>query len=350
MEKKRVLYFDFLNIAACFAVLCLHHNGMVHEYADDMVWKQCLVAEVVFYWAVPIFLMVSGANLMIYKTRYSTITFFKKRLLKVFFPWIFWSLVILGWKLYTHRYIIEIFSIKEVINIVLNSKMEVVYWFFPMIIGLYLLMPFLTVLAEEKYHKILWYVVWCAIIMNGTIPLICTLVGIEWNWSIGSPLNGYVIFMIIGYLLSKQDIRVQERRWIYIVGILCLVIRYLGIYILSTRDGSKNGLFFNYCYFFSYGLAIAVFVFFKYTPWENFCIWFRKIYDCEIEKIIVKMSGCSLGIYLIHQIVMTCEMSIFHLDSRSFTWRVAGPFATYLLCIIAVAVIKKIPLGKYIFP
>ena len=48
MNKKRILYFDLLNIAACFAVLCLHHNGMVHEYADDVVWKQCLVAEVVF--------------------------------------------------------------------------------------------------------------------------------------------------------------------------------------------------------------------------------------------------------------------------------------------------------------
>lgn len=42
--------------------------------------------------------------------------------------------------------------------------------------------------------------------MNGTVPLICTLIEIEGNWSLGSPLNGYVIFMI-GYLLSKQDIK-----------------------------------------------------------------------------------------------------------------------------------------------
>lgn len=51
--------------------------------------------------------MLSGATLMVYRTRYSTATFFRKRLIKVVIPWIFWSLVILGWKVYTHRYVIK---------------------------------------------------------------------------------------------------------------------------------------------------------------------------------------------------------------------------------------------------
>ena len=350
MNKKRILYFDLLNIAACFAVLCLHHNGMVHEYADDVVWKQCLVAEVVFYWAVPVFLMLSGANLMVYKKKYSTATFFKKRLIRVFFPWIFWSLVVLGWKVHTDRYELDKFSIKEIINIVLNSKMEAVYWFFPLIIGLYLFMPVLAVLAEEKYQNILWYAVIYAVIMNGTIPLISSLIGIEWIWSLRSPLSDYVIFVIMGYLLSKQEIRVKNRIWIYISGILCLIIRYLGVYILSTRDGSKNGLFFNYCYFFSYGLPVAVFVLFKYIPWERFFTYFNKMCNCELEKIIALISSCSLGIYLIHQMVMTYEKIVFHMDARMLLWRTVGPFLTYIICLTIVLLIKKIPLGKYIFP
>ena len=61
MEKpKRILYYDLLNIAACMAVIALHHNGLVHNFTGDSLWKQCLFAEVAFYWAVPVFLMLSG--------------------------------------------------------------------------------------------------------------------------------------------------------------------------------------------------------------------------------------------------------------------------------------------------
>ena len=46
MEKpKRILYYDLLNIAACMAVIALHHNGLVHNFTGDLLWKQCLFAE-----------------------------------------------------------------------------------------------------------------------------------------------------------------------------------------------------------------------------------------------------------------------------------------------------------------
>ena len=71
MFQKRVLYFDILNIFACFSVICLHHNSIVHSFMGDTAWKQALIVEVLFYWAVPVFLMLSGANLMNYRERYT---------------------------------------------------------------------------------------------------------------------------------------------------------------------------------------------------------------------------------------------------------------------------------------
>ncbi len=96
--KKRILYYDMLNIAACIAVIALHHNGLVHVFTGDSVWKECLAAEVGFYWAVPVFLMLSGATLMGYREKYSTKVFFKKRLMRVVLPWLFWSVFFLIWK------------------------------------------------------------------------------------------------------------------------------------------------------------------------------------------------------------------------------------------------------------
>ena len=61
--KPRVVYFDILNILACFAVILLHHNGIVHNYdVNTVAWKQALGFEVVFYWAVPVFFYVIGCN------------------------------------------------------------------------------------------------------------------------------------------------------------------------------------------------------------------------------------------------------------------------------------------------
>lgn len=63
--KSRVVYFDILNILACFAVLLLHHNGIVHYYdVNSLAWKQSLAFEVLFYWAVPVFFYADWSNII----------------------------------------------------------------------------------------------------------------------------------------------------------------------------------------------------------------------------------------------------------------------------------------------
>lgn len=104
-KGKRVVYMDLLNIFACLAVVFLHCNNTVHIYAPGKNWAFSLVIEVAFYWAVPIFLMISGANLMRYRDRYDTKTFFEKRLAKTFIPFVIWSAI-----LYVLRFDIESYS------------------------------------------------------------------------------------------------------------------------------------------------------------------------------------------------------------------------------------------------
>lgn len=342
-EEKRILYYDLLNISACIAVIVLHHNGLVHVFTGDIIWKECLVAEVAFYWAVPIFLMLSGATLLNYREKYSTKIFFKKRLLRVGIPWVFWSVVILIWKTICGDFVWENYSIREFLNIILNSKMEVIYWFFPVILGLYMFIPVLSVLTSSKYRKILWYIVGYSLVVDATLPLICSLVDIQWNGAISSPLNGYIIFIILGYLLSTEDISKKYRKVIYTAGIIGALIRYIGTYILSMRDGAINGTFFSYVQIHSFALAAAVFVFFKYFDWN-------KILGESAKKWIAQISGCSLGIYLIHRRLMDYELRISLFPESSFLWRTVGIVVTYGICLTIVYVVKQIPVLKRVFP
>ena len=89
----RILYFDLLNIAATICVVYLHCNGMVHTFARGWNWVLGLAIECVFYWAVPVFFMLSGATLIGYRKRYSTADYLKKRVSRIFVPFFAWSLI-----------------------------------------------------------------------------------------------------------------------------------------------------------------------------------------------------------------------------------------------------------------
>lgn len=79
IRKTYIAYLDVLNILACLAVLFLHHNRIVHYYdIHTIAWKQSLAIEVLCYWAVPIFLMLTGITLMNYRDKYTTHEFKKK--------------------------------------------------------------------------------------------------------------------------------------------------------------------------------------------------------------------------------------------------------------------------------
>ena len=347
--KGRVIYYDILNIAACIAVITLHHNGIVHTYSNTLRWKLALVAEVFAYWAVPIFLMISGATLMNYRKKYDTKTFFIKRFKRAVVPFLCWSCIVLIWKIGTDQLALNQYSVKTIIDALLNYKMENVYWFFPLLFSIYLFMPVISYLAEDRYRKCIKYIILVMFICQSVMPPILKLVGIQWNSNYGLPIHAYLIFVFLGYYLSKTDLTKHQRIMIYLAGICGIVIRYAGIYLLSTRDGEKNTLFFNYGYFPSVMLACAVFVLAKN-------INFKKI----IEKlhipyaIIQTMASCSLGIYLIHRIVMYYELQYlgihFQITNETMLWRTVFILVTYLISLAIVWIVKKIPVLKELVP
>ena len=99
-EKKRVAYFDISNIIAIISVIVLHCNGIVHGNPMNRAWNTSLIVECICYFAVPLFCMLSGANLMGYREKYDTKKFFEKRIKKVLIPLIVWSIIMFVWKIF----------------------------------------------------------------------------------------------------------------------------------------------------------------------------------------------------------------------------------------------------------
>lgn len=341
LENNRVIYFDILNILACVSVIFLHMNEIVHSYSTTIAWTTSLIFEVICFWAVPVFIMLSGATLLNYKERYSTKIFFKKRFSKVIIPWIIWSLII---------YIInnKKISLIQFVRDFFYCKIEYVYWFFPLIIFLYCLIPFFSIFTERKeYRKILKAIVIFQFLFRGILYPICVIADIEIPtiFSYFININPYIIFLILGYLLSTIDFTKKQRIAIYLLGIESILIRYFYTFYFSIKEGTLNRDLFDYSSGLSVLLAVAVFIFIKNVDWK------KLINKVNINpEIITKISSCSFGVYLIHMLVKDELTEILNLNVYSIWYRTIGAVFLYIICVFIVNIVKKIPIIKNIMP
>lgn len=342
--KNRYLYMDILNIVAIISVVALHCGGIGNAFSTARWWKTSLLIEVVCYFAVPVFIMLSGANLMNYRKKYDTKTFFKKRFVRVLIPSVSWFVIMAIWKIFIIKTIdINGIGIVGFINLFFENKIEFTYYYLFVILSLYLTIPLLSQLTDDKYRKTLWYVVGIFFIFNSLIPEVLSLFSINWNGNISILIGCYAMYAILGYLLSTQDVPKKYRYIIYLFAILGMVYRYVTTYILSYA-ANKNVILTwkGHSQFVVIILACAVFLFVKNLKLE------KLEQNKKFTKIVAEIASCSFGVYLLHLIVKYYEVLIFNINIRSWQWRTFGIITTYLISLVIVLIIKKIPILKRI--
>ena len=89
MYKKN--YITYLSVLGAIAVVYLHANGCYWSFSRERYWITANVIESIFYFAVPVFFMITGATLLDYTKRCDTKTFFTRRLKKTVIPFVFFG-------------------------------------------------------------------------------------------------------------------------------------------------------------------------------------------------------------------------------------------------------------------
>ena len=345
--KKRYPYIDILNILAILGVIFLHHNFGAHVYEPNARWALDVVTKVLFRYAVPIFVMISGATLLGYREKYDTKTFFKKRFMKLLVPAICWIILMYLWQAFVVRDPqFQTFSPKAIFNNIMLSREDANYWFIFMILGVYLTIPVLSHVAGRQNKKTLQYAIVAMLIFNSLLPTACSLLGLEFNADLSLNLGQYIIYILLGYYIHTFPIKKERRHRIYAAAIAALILNYTLTLIISHDRGS----FFNLCTYNTAPLSIiysaGLFLFIKNAA--------NRIRRKKIMNILATLAGCSFGIYLSHLVVMW-HMEWFlkhicHMSLGSFAYRFLFPFITYALCLALVLIIKKIPLVRRIVP
>lgn len=335
-------YISCLRIVCCLSVIILHTNGIFWSRPHGMLWVSANFLETFFYFAVPVFFMISGATLLDYRDKYSTKVFFKKRFSKTIVPFIFWSIVAGLFNAWLYRQLFD-FNIAHVIDNILNTKYFGIYWFFTSLFAVYLSMPLLSAVTDKLNVYI--YMVVVGVVCVGILPLLFSLLGLG-AWPITPPVvGGYVIYVLLGYIFSKKNLSKKQRCFVYILGVVGWLVHFVGTVYLSMGTEEINSTFKGYLNIPAILQAVAVFVFFKNINYDRIC-------DCHVfvGKLINKLASYTFGIYLLHMFPIYYLTNRFSIDTSLIKWRLGGALMVFALCAVVTGTIKKIPVVRALLP
>lgn len=319
MKQKRILYIDYLRIIATIAVIILHvvSQNLGKVPVSYVAWKVLNVTNCAVRWAVPVFVMISGAMFLESEKPLDIKHFYGRKVGRLITAFLFWAFV----------YALDKFFCGADMEMVAGTFIQGNYhlWFLYMLLGLYILVPLLRKITETKlmteYFLAVGFVFTFLIpqavefLSKVDYPIIQLLVR---NFSIVFTLMefhftlGYVYYFVLGFYLFKYEIPVLFQWLGYILG----MAGFLGTAVLtdwySVRIGKASTLFLSSFSVNVLMMAVGVFLIAKY-------LLSGKQAEGRVLKGILNASQYSFGIYLVHVLILekldACldrEMLIWH--------------------------------------
>ena len=315
MAKKREYAFDILRVVAMIMVITVHVSN-VYSRSFGVISNNAFLVSLVFNTisriSVPIFLMISGALLL---DREFNKEKYLKRLIKFIILIIVWDIVYLIWEYF------YLGITYDKLYKLLFEPYRAHLWFLYTILLLYAIQPLLRMIMHKinSQMKIALLVLWL---------LFSTLSIINYYISVYFTVFSYIGFFVLGkqlYDFIKENDLKKYNIHLIITMIICFIISIF----LNYSTSLKYHMFYNF--YFAYLLIIS------------------NYQKDTLNKIIMKLSDLSLGVYLIHGIFLDVTV-------KSFMYPTIHPIIgiplfvifIFICSIISVYLLKKIKYLKNI--
>ena len=344
MVKNKKIHITALSVFSCMAVICLH-TGSFWSFSKSLNWIASNAVESFFYFAVPAFLMISGATLIDYRKRYNTAEFFKKRISKTVIPFLFWSIFALFFNLLLWGRDSVSLNPLDIINSIINNRYIGMYYFFIILFSVYLSIPVFSLIPEEMRRKGFLYIIVTAFTVNSLLPFVLSLTNGRINHNGNFSLYacaGHMILPIIGYYLENYELSKKSKAAIFAFGFIGFAVHFFGTWILSWKAGAIDQTFKGYVSVCCILYSSAIFLLFKLFPFER------------LPKFIVSaiefFSGQTFGIYLIHIFLMQIVTYKLNFSPVNPIARLLYAFIMFVISGLIIKALQKIPFVKRIVP
>jgi len=341
-------WLDFLRAIATIGVIIIHVSSPLVKmsYGRNIpFWWIGNIADSSVRFAVPLFLMLSGATLL--DREYKLGEFYKRRFLRVLLPFLFWVIVywVYRWcMLNARQQPHELQSILHwAVNLFLKEGVSKHFWYIYMILFIYLMVPFIGRGLHRLSNSTVLYLLvgWVVLaFMLKSVPLNMY----NWSGDYASRFLGYFLYtgyLVLGYYLSKLSATSVRTRYIASAFFLLTILVSAGLtYIFSKQAHRLDLTLYSYLTINTIIQSIAIFVGIKDSEFRH----------SFFTTILHTISNYSYGIYLVHILVI----GIFF--NHGIFWTMAHPLVslplvTLLTLMTSFALIyclRKIPFGNYI--
>ncbi len=343
-ESSNIGWINSLKLISLLAVIILHVAAIPLGLYGHIASKTWLVAD--FYnalvrFAVPVFVMITGALLL--HREYVLSDFFKKRLSRIFTPFLFWSLVYIAYSWYNEDLVFSdnnmSGNIKQVLHLLkIGSSYHL--WYVYMLIGLYFFIPVIGKFVRNATKRELEYflIVWLAVMFLAQPYFLRFNPQFDMHY-----FFGYAGYLVLGHYLTYN---VTERKHLgtmmFILFLATLVFIMAGSFFLYKAQHNQTLLYepLNPVVIL---LASAMFL----------AIRFNKLQVPDFISM-AKDFACryNFGIYLSHALILYLLDGFLGIDYTFCAPVIAIPLTAiicFLLSLLLVWLLNKIPfIGKWI--
>lgn len=335
--RNRVLWLDILKIMACFCVIINHSLSY-------LFFNNSITNISVLYYAinfsickigVPIFIMITGTLLLKKEITYKNIL---KRILKIFI-----ILFIVSFCLSLEKSGIQ-FNIEQFFKQFLEEPIIIPYWYLYMLIGLYVVIPFIKKMVDNLDDKDLKYFLLLFLIIPGLLPLLQYILNINFNNDfIDSYFPITVAYLVAGYYLSNIKLNKKYKNIFLLCFIFFIILFSMQMYISYISTGEISFFLDNFKFITTSIPAISIFYIIRYY-FEN------KKFDIVMTNIITNVSLVTFGIYLFHYIALhkIFEFSItkYLFSVNKYLGLICLEFFCFAFCGILTYFLRKVPAIK----
>ena len=323
-KNQHIVWLDVVRFIAMFTVVCCHctdpfnfYPGTAPNIGEIKLWGA--IYGSVLRPCVPLFVMITGALLL--PVRGDASTFYKKRIPRVFYPFLIWSVLynlfpwITGLLGLNPQIILDFFpyageevmqqsfsvSLEYILMIPFNFSILAVHmWYIYLLIGLYLYLPVFSAWVEKASEraKLMFLLAWGVTLL---LPYYYRFVSnylwgtCSWN-SFGmlyafAGFNGY---LLLGHYLKNLEWSLKKTLAIgipmFAAGYAVTFLGFRHITALPEYTDEMLELFFTYCSLNVVMMTIPVFMLAKKV----------KVNSERMKKALANLTVCGFGIYMIH--------------------------------------------------
>lgn len=334
--RKRIAYLDFLRCLAILLVIVLHSISTVivnPSFYGASSWYLCMFLDPFNRAGVPLFFMISGYLLLSHPSTGDIRGFYQHNIPKLVVPLTAWSLI---------YYFAEVFCAQRPIDVLeflsrfLDQGVSVHMWFIYLLLGIYLLCPFLKRIVDACTDRQL--VLLLAIILFPTTvrPILNRVLPFE-LYLFGPLMEGLIGYFLLGYLLGKVQLQKRIRILLYLGGAVGYAVCLYGNLSSASPQGiplpMDGGYMLNH-----YLLAACIFCFFR-TCFETHAQYLDKL-----ANPFAQISKRTFAVYWVHVLVLNILSSFIPGEIPLFLFILLRIVGGVFISFAIAAVIHSIPI------